>query len=132
MRGAQLTGLIPALILGCAAGAVGGQQDPVAPATPENGSTIELRSGHSLDIGLPAQLGTGYSWVMVKSNSTVLRLTGSRIESRKSVPGGMEAQIFTFSPVRPGSADVEFVYRQPWAPDAEPSKRLQFRVVVVR
>jgi len=96
----------------------------------QNGSTIELSSGSKLVVRLPAQMGTGYVWAVVKQDEKVLRLAGKNIESNHNLPGGTDAQVFDFSPVSVGSAEVEFAYKQPWQRDQPPARTFRFHVVV--
>ena len=96
----------------------------------QNGSTVQLSSDSKLLVRLPAQLGTGYVWTVVKQDDKVLRLAAKNVEGQQKLPGGTDLQLFQFSPVSQGSTDVELAYKQPWQNDQEPARVFRFRVVV--
>jgi predicted secreted protein len=96
----------------------------------QNGTTVELSLGQRLVVRLATRAGTGFSWAPVAPSSGVLRLAKSETRRGPSIPGAAAAQIFTFVPVGPGSANVEFSYRRPWLKDRPPARSYKLRVVV--
>jgi inhibitor of cysteine peptidase len=96
----------------------------------QNGTTVELSRGQRLVVRLATRSGTGFSWAPVAPANGVLRLAKSETRRGPSMPGAPAAQIFTFVPVGPGTADVEFNYRRPWLKDQPPARSYKLRVVV--
>src|SRR5262249_61437944 len=84
-----------------------------------------------LVVRLPAQLGTGFSWAVIRRKGDVLRLTQQRTESAGQLrPGGPEEQVFVFAPQASGSEEVELAYRRPWGKDPEPARIFRFCATV--
>ena len=97
----------------------------------QNGTTVELSRGQRLVVRLATRAGTGFSWAPAAApTDDVLRLAKSETRRGPSMPGALAAQIFTFVPVGPGTADVEFSYRRPWLKDRPPVRTYKLRVVV--
>jgi inhibitor of cysteine peptidase len=98
----------------------------------QNGSGIEIAKDQQVEIRLPVQAGTGYSWDLMHPPTAPLRLvgSGSRSASGSSLPGGPVTQIFVFVPVSPGSGELELGYRRPWETTIAPARTFRLRVVV--
>lgn len=96
----------------------------------QNGTTIELSRGQRLVVRLATRAGTGFSWAPAAPTNGVLRLAKSETRRGPSMPGTAAAQIFTFVPVGPGTADVEFSYRRPWLKDRPAARTYKLRVIV--
>ena len=96
----------------------------------QSGTTVELSRGQRLVVRLATRAGTGFSWAPVAPNDGVLRLAKSETRRGPSMPGAPAAQIFTFVPVGPGTADVEFSYRRPWLKDRPATRIYKLRVIV--
>ena len=97
----------------------------------QNGDSVNLSEGQQLVIRLSAQLGTGYSWSLVSSESTPLRLLNERTEPRSvAEPGGQETQLFTFSAAAAGSTELKLAYRRPWLPHDAAARGFSLRVTV--
>ena len=97
----------------------------------ENERTVQLPINGQLIVRLPAQLGTGFSWAVVRRNGNVLRLMQQRTESTGQLrPGGAEAQVFVFAPQASGSEDVELAYRRVWEQDRPPARIFRFSGIV--
>ncbi len=96
----------------------------------QNGTTVELSRGQRLVVRLAMRMGTGFSWAPAAPTNGVLRLAKSETRRGPSMPGAAAAQIFTFIPVGPGTADVELRYRRPWLKDRPPARIYQLRVIV--
>jgi inhibitor of cysteine peptidase len=99
-------------------------------AEQQNGTTVELSRGQRLVVRLATRAGTGFSWAPSAPTNGVLRLAKSETRRGPSMPGALAAQIFTFVPLGPGTADVELSYRRPWLKDQPPARTYKLRVVV--
>ena len=109
------------------------------PATPtlvqtltetDNGASVALTSKSGLTVRLPVQAGTGYSWTP-KSAGSLLRLVKSYVETPiHMLPGGKETQVFEFTAVASGTAELELDYRRPWEHGGAPAKVFRFTATV--
>lgn len=97
----------------------------------QDGSTVQLPHNSSLVVRLPAQLGTGFSWAVMKQNGHAVRLSKDYVETgHDSLPGGKEAQVFVFAPIGAGAEDIELAYRQPWLQNQPPARTFHIHVFV--
>jgi predicted secreted protein len=98
----------------------------------QNGSMVEIAKDRQVEIRLPVQAGTGYSWELLHPPTAPLRLISSESSSATggSLPGGPATQLFVFAPIAPGSGELEFGYRRPWETTAAPARTFRLRVVV--
>jgi inhibitor of cysteine peptidase len=129
MRVALPIGAIIVAVLAAAPALAQGPTRAVIVAERQNGTTVELSRGQRLVVRLATRAGTGFSWAPTAPTGGVLRLAKSET-GRPSMPGAAAAQIFTFVPVAPGTADVEFSYRRPWLKDRPPARIYKLRVIV--
>ncbi|MGO9486301.1 MAG: protease inhibitor I42 family protein [Rhodomicrobium sp.] len=82
----------------------------------DNGRALQLGVGQTISIKLPAQPGTGHSWIVTMS--PFLSLIKTEFVG-KSLPGGKQFQLLTFRADAAGVGSVVLVYRRPWErPDA--------------
>jgi inhibitor of cysteine peptidase len=98
----------------------------------QTGSTVELAAGQMLNITLPTQGGTGFSWDLAGATGAPVRLVRSdtRPAQDRNLPGGPELQSFVFEPIAAGSGDIEFGYRRPWEKNTPPARTFVVHVVV--
>jgi predicted secreted protein len=97
----------------------------------DNGRLVGIGLHDRLVVRLGAQLGTGFSWAPAPPESGNLRLVDQRAEVRpQAAPGASEIQVFTFEPVALGSAQLRFVYRQPWSGGEDAARRFSLDVSV--
>ena len=130
MRAALPVGAIVAAMLAFAPALAQGPTRAVVVSELQNGTTVELSRGQRLVVRLDTRSGTGFSWAPAGPSNGVLRLAKSETRRGPSMPGAPAAQIFTFVPVGPGTADIEFNYRRPWLKDQPPARTYRLRVVV--
>ncbi len=130
MRAALPISAMVAALLALAPAQAQGPTRAVVVTELQNGTTVELSRGQRLVVRLATRSGTGFSWAPVAPTNGVLRLAKSETRRGPSMPGAPAAQIFTFVPVGPGTADVEFNYRRPWLKDQPPARSYKLRAVV--
>ena len=99
--------LVGALAFG-AVGTVPAAEPIVALTENQNGSIVEVARSQRLEIRLPVQGGTGFSWELEGGPSTLLRLASSEIRPRDgdARPSGAQVQALVFTPVASGSGDI--------------------------
>jgi inhibitor of cysteine peptidase len=93
---------------------------------PDSGSTIYLVQGEVLQVRLPSNPSTGYSWALVTNAPSVLRPTAAEPKydpPAKTVPGAGGTQTFEFRVVGGGAAFLDLVYRRPSEKEAPPARR---------
>jgi predicted secreted protein len=99
-----------------------GQERAVIVAERQNGTPVELSRDQRLVVQLAMRAGTRFSWTPAAAPADgVLRLAKSETKWGPSMLGAAAAQIFTFVPLGPGTADVEFSYRRPWLKHRPPA-----------
>jgi len=104
-------------------------QMPVTVSESQNGTTTTIAKDQSLEIRLPAQAGTGYSWALA-NRTAPLKLVRSDAAAAPDRPGGPQTQSFVFQPTNTGTGDVVINYSRPWEKDKPPSRTFILHVVV--
>lgn len=125
-----LVAMILAIVAGGNIGVAQTSTATVTVAERQNGSTIELSKGQTLVIRLSAQLGTGFSWAIQKTDGVAMELVKSDTEGGTGMPGAAETQVFVLKPAKTGTAKIELAYRQPWMRDTPPAKTFNLQVIV--
>lgn len=113
---------------------IAGQPVTPAPARTlretDNGAVVVLTSKGRLMVRLPTQPGTGYAWTP-KAASSLLRLVKSYHETpARMLPGGVETQVFVFTPMTSGTDEIELDYRRAWEHGGAPAKVFRFTATV--
>lgn len=78
---------------------------------------IDLAAGQTLRVILGTNASTGYKWAENAqiSDTAVLAQTGHvAVASPNGMPGGSGTEMWTFSALNPGSANITTTYGQPW------------------
>ena len=101
----------------------------------ENSGPVRLELGQLLEVRLPVQGGTGYSWsVDADAADNVELVTQTTLhplgEPRRM--GGSQTQLFIFRGIGRGEGLLRFAYRQPWERRVPPAKMVEQRVSVRR
>lgn len=96
-------------------------------------STVEMKSGDTLEITLKANPTTGYQWVITSVDSSLLINTDTEYKtsqtSRKIVGSGGKS-IFRFKAKKSGKTDLRLIYHQPFEKNIPPVKTFQLTVIV--
>jgi len=97
-----------------------------------NGSSVALQVGQFLEICLPADLGTGYSWTVSSTPNEILKLLAKDVRptAEKNKVGGTDHQIFHFQIVAQGSGRLELQYSRPWEKATPPAKKYSLAIKV--
>jgi len=95
----------------------------------DNGDTVQVARDDSLVIQLDFQPGTGYSWQIVRHDTTHLRLLDEEwLGSEQGMEGGGELQVFRFAVLKADSSLVEMHYKRPWEKEEPPQGIYRLRV----
>jgi inhibitor of cysteine peptidase len=104
-------------------------QTPVTVTEIQNATTTTITKDQSLQIRLPAQAGTGYSWALANPTAP-LKLVRSDTAVTSNRPGGPQTQLFVLQPTNTGAGDVVINYSRPWEKDKPPARTFVLHVVV--
>ena len=92
--------------------------------------SVEAAVGQRIEIRLPANVTTGYEWLL-QSFPGCLELSDFRYGMvGKQMPGAGGFQTVNFIAKSSGVADVRLEYRRPWEHNAVPTKTFTLKVTV--
>jgi inhibitor of cysteine peptidase len=97
----------------------------------ESGGTYYLKPGDTLEIALPANPTTGYSWETVRLDTTLLAADGDpafTADSDRIGAGGV--MTCRFKAVGVGQTRLQLIYRRPFETDVSAVKVFAVAVVV--
>lgn len=103
---------------------------------PVSGRAVALAMGQRLEVRLPSNPSTGYSWSIVETPSRVLKLEGPstyQADSRAEAVGMVGAggtEVWTFMAEGAGTQDLRFEYRRPWESNTVPAEVSSYAVTV--
>lgn len=101
----------------------------------DGGGPVRLELGQLLELRLPVQGGTGYSWsVNAAAADNVELVTQTTLhplgEGRRM--GSGQTQLFIFRAIGRGDGGLRFVYRQPWERRTPPARTVDMQISVRR
>ena len=101
----------------------------------DNGAPARLELGQLLEVRLPVQGGTGYSWsVDADAADNVELVTQTTLhpigEGRRM--GSSQTQLFIFRAIARGQGVLRFAYRRPWEQRVAPARTVELQVSVRR
>lgn len=98
-----------------------------------NGGPVNLQMGQLLEVRLPVQAGTGYSWSVDADQADNLEFIDQSTLQPWGAPqlmGGSQVQRFTYRAIGPGPATLRFAYRRPWLGGVPPAQTTEVDVTV--
>ena len=101
----------------------------------ETSGSVRLELGQLLQVRLPVQGGTGYSWIADTDAADNLELVTQTTLHPLGEPrrmGSSQTQMFIFRAISRGEGVLRFAYRQPWERRVPPAKSVEMRVSVRR
>lgn len=99
----------------------------------ENSGPVRLQMGQLLEVRLPVQAGTGYSWSADADDADNLEFIDQSTLQPWGAPqmmGGSQVQRFTYRAIGPGPATLRFAYRRPWLGGVPPANMTEIQVTV--
>jgi predicted secreted protein len=97
----------------------------------DSGSTATLHPGDTLEIVLPDNPTTGYTWEVKPGSEAVLKQKGEPTFMPNSKALGSEGRmIFRFDVVAVGKGSLVLLYRRTFEPEARPLRTFGIRIVV--
>jgi len=103
--------------------------DVVSIGDPDEGTTVMLAVGETLELTLSANPSTGYTWEVVGDPVCVAQRGDSRYTALSDSLGGGGELTLTFDAVRSGAEELRLVYHRPWE-DVAPERTYMVGVVV--
>jgi len=116
---------ILATVAGCAPSAV-------TLRTEHNGTSVTLEEGQTLEIALPSNPSTGYSW-LVAAMPACLESAGESVfesEAAAGVVGAGGTETLTFTATQAGSGPLALEYKRSWETGVEPADTFTAEVTV--
>jgi inhibitor of cysteine peptidase len=99
--------------------------------TKDSGHELRVSPGQVLQIRLPSNRTTGYSWSLANPSSAVLKPRGTPTYERKtSTAGAGGTELWEFVAVQGGHQTLHFEYRRQWEKSTKPAKTISFSVLV--
>ena len=81
----------------------------------QHGREIALKVGSILEIELPGQAGTGYSWLEQATGAPYLKLIDQTTRPDKQGRlGGPVIQVWRFKAEKPGTTEIKMAYYRSW------------------
>lgn len=98
----------------------------------DNGTQIELKKDQLLEIALPANVTTGFSWEVNQNNGALLAIQGDPAyeEAQPGRMGGGGTILFTFKAVDAGTLNLELVYHQAWDTETPPADTYSIEITI--
>lgn len=97
--------------------------------SPDNGGTVRVAAGDTVEIALPESAGTGYRWALADLPTGVTLVDERREPGDPTVPGSGGHRVFR---VRAGaSGTVSAQLRRPWQ-SGEAAEHFSVRVAIVK
>ncbi len=98
----------------------------------ENSGPVRLEFGQLLEVRLPMQAGTGYSWAASGDGANLEFIDQTTLHpwGGASSVGGTQTQMFIYRAIAPGEAMLRFAYRRPWEGGVPPAKTVEQRVTI--
>lgn len=124
--------LISAFLLAGGIGAAWAQNEDCTTTLSDDdaGQKVCLRKGNKLCLRLNAQLATGFSWRVTKTDQEKLKLIGESSEKIGEDEVSKEIQVFVFEAIGKGQFDLEMSYSRVWEKDRPPTKKYRLRMMI--
>jgi inhibitor of cysteine peptidase len=100
-------------------------------ADANNGGTVHLKAGDTLEMRLESNPSTGYRWSVLPESTPLLKLVDtSQTKPAKSGVGRPIVQIFRFQPLRHGDGTLRLHYVRSWEKPQPDETRFETHVLV--
>lgn len=97
----------------------------------DNGQEFTLERGDALEISLPANSGTGYTWQAAPVVGGIVTQVGDpEFKGDRAMPGTSGRQVFHFARGAIGIGTLEMHYIQPWEKNTPPVKVFRIMLTV--
>jgi inhibitor of cysteine peptidase len=99
---------------------------------PQDGGTLMVFAGDTVQVRLHSTPGTGYSWKVTQVNSAVLALQSAPVfvPPPPGIPGAEGHTLFNFQAAAPGSSTLQLAYARPTEKGVKPAQTFSIGVTV--
>ncbi len=105
--------------------------EPVRITEADAGSTVELHQGQILDVALPGNPTTGYTWEVEPGAESVLQQQGEpTFEAESNLLGAGGVMTLTFEAIGRGEVTLSLIYHRTFEPGVAPLQTFEVTVVV--
>lgn len=95
------------------------------------GQTVELDKGDRLEIVLPGNITTGYSWEVASVDAAILRQVGEvQFEAESGALGAGGVMTLSFETAGSGQTNLKLIYHRSFEKGVEPLQIFELNVVV--
>ena len=131
MHRRRLTPLILALVSLTIASCSKSPAEMIQVTDKDKGTTVVLARDRRLEISLPSNRTTGYTWTLVSDGKPALEpQLPSVYTPQGETPGAGGIERFVFKALQPGPARIKMIYHRPFEPDAAPAETFEMKVSV--
>jgi inhibitor of cysteine peptidase len=97
----------------------------------DNGQTIELAAGDTIEIVLPETRSTGFRWQTVTAPTPVCAITVETSEPPAAArPGAPGTHRWRLQAKQAGDCELKLAYRRPWEASAHAAREFSIRIRV--
>ena len=96
----------------------------------EDGRTAQVRVGETIEVTLPENASTGYSWTVDRLDADIVQQHSAESRNPAKAIGAPGTILFTFEAVKAGTGEIALKYWRSWEGDASVSKRFRIRLSV--
>ncbi|MCK5805867.1 MAG: protease inhibitor I42 family protein [Lentisphaeria bacterium] len=100
----------------------------------DSGKSIVLGKGQKVEIILPGNPSTGYSWIQKERTGDSVEMDGKMSYASKPSPQGMAGvggvYTLTLCAVKNGESTLEYVYRRAWENKKKPMRTFTIKLLV--
>jgi inhibitor of cysteine peptidase len=98
----------------------------------EKAGKVRLARGETLEVRLPSNRTTGFSWQLARYDKEKLKSQGKPEYERpkKPLPGAGGVEVFRFTAEAAGKSELELVYKRPFEKDKPPARTYKLAVEI--
>ena len=94
----------------------------------DNGRTVDLRVGETVDVTLPENATTGYRWAVDRLDPGIVEANESKARYPSDRTGSAGEATFSFKASEAGSGDVSLKYWRHFEGDSSITQRFRIRL----
>jgi len=109
-----------------------GKTVPVTVKDRDKEGKVNLARGDTLEVRLPSNRTTGFSWQVAKIEKDRLKSQGKPVYEvpKKPLPGAGGVEVFRFTAEAVGKTELELIYKRPFEKDKPPAKTYKLTVEI--
>jgi len=100
----------------------------------KNGGEVQVKTGETLAIALESNLTTGYSWQVLKTDTSLLPQDGEAdyqpTSQDKKIVGSGGVETLRFKAKAPGTVTLQLGYLRSWETGVEPAQTFSVTVTI--